>query len=112
MPGDGAFAGVLAPAQTGLAGFAGTIRTEVQYSVNGKRGFVLFDVIYTPELPATWSGPAREVMEDGSLVYILKANVRQAGRYVVSGRVDDATGKPFASPPSTTCCRPARPKCA
>ncbi|QYF94048.1 hypothetical protein KY495_02080 [Massilia sp. PAMC28688] len=96
VPGDGAYAGVLSPAQTGLAGFAGTIRTEVQYSVNGKRGFVLFDVIYSPELPATWTGQVREAVEEGSLVFYLKANVRQAGRYVVSGRVDDASGKPFA----------------
>lgn len=96
VAGDGAHAGMLAPAQTGLASFAGTIRTEVQYSVNGKRGFVLFDVIYTPELPATWSGQVREAVEDGSLVFYLKANVRHAGRYIVSGRVDDASGKPFA----------------
>ena len=94
--GDGAFAGILAPAQTGLAGFAGTIRSEVRYTVNGKNGFVLFDVIYTPELPATWSGPVREAVEDGSLVYYLKADVRTAGRYIVHGRVDDARGKPFA----------------
>jgi hypothetical protein len=94
--GDGAFAAVLAPAQTGLAGFNGTIRTEVRYTVNGKSGFVLFDVIYTPELPATWTGQVREGVEDGSLVYYLKAEVRTAGRYIVHGRVDDAKGKPFA----------------
>lgn len=96
VSGDGAFAGILAPAQTGLAGFNGTIRTEVTYSVGGKSGFVLFDVIYTPELPATWSGAVREAVEDGSLVYYLKADIRQAGRYIVTGRVDDAKGKPFA----------------
>lgn len=96
LSGDGAFAGVLAPAQTGLAGFNGTIRSEVRYSVNGKSGFVLFDVIYTPELPAVWTGQAREGMEDGSLVFYLKADIRQAGRYIVKGRVDDARGKPFA----------------
>ena len=94
--GDGAFAAILAPAQTGLAAFAGTIRTEVRYTVAGKTGFVLFDVIYTPELPASWTGQVREALEDGSLVYYLKANVLKAGRYVVQGRVDDATGKPFA----------------
>ena len=94
--GDGAFGAILAPAQTGLAGFNGTIRTEVRYTVNGKSGFVLFDVIYTPELPAVWSGPVREAVEDGSLVYYLKADVRVAGRYIVHGRVDDAKGKPFA----------------
>jgi hypothetical protein len=72
VPNDGAFAGVLAPAQTGLAGFNGTIRTEVRYTVGGKNGVILFDVIYTPELPAVWTGQVREAMED------------------------DARGKPFA----------------
>jgi hypothetical protein len=96
VDGDGAFAGILAPSQTGLASFNGTIRTEVRYTVAGKAGFVLFDVIYTPELPATWSGQVREAVEDGSLVYYLKANVHKAGRYVVQGRVDDAKGRPFA----------------
>jgi hypothetical protein len=96
VPNDGAFAGVLAPAQGGLAGFAGTIRTQVNYNVNGRNGMVVFDVIYTPELPAVWSGPVREAVENGSLVFILSANVRMPGRYVISGRVDDARGKPFA----------------
>jgi hypothetical protein len=94
--GDGAFAAVLAPAQTGLASFNGTIRAEVRYSVGGNAGAVLFDVIYSPELPARWTGQVREAVEDGSLNFYLKAEVRQAGRYVISGRVDDARGKPFA----------------
>ena len=96
VAGDGAFGAILAPAQTGLASFNGTIRAEVNYSVNGKQGFVLFDVIYTPELPALWSGQVREALEEGSLVFYLKAEIRQAGRYIVHGRVDDARGKPFA----------------
>jgi hypothetical protein len=96
VPNDGAYAGVLAPAQTGLAGFAGTIRTEVRYSVNGQNGAVIFDVIYTPELPAVWTGQVREAVENGSLNFYLGAEVRQPGRYVISGRVDDAHGQPFA----------------
>ena len=96
VAGDGAFAGLLAPAQTGLASFAGTIRTEIGYTAGAKSGFVLFDVVYTPEVPALWSGLAREVIEASSLVYYLKAEVRQAGRYIVTGRVDDAAGKPVA----------------
>ena len=96
VPNDGAFAGVLAPAQTGLAGFNGTIRTEVRYSVGGKSGAVIFDVIYTPELPAVWSGPVRDAVEEGALTYHLKLDVRMPGRYIISGRVDDARGKPFA----------------
>jgi hypothetical protein len=96
VPNDGALAGVLAPAQTGLAGFNGTIRTEVRYNVGGKNGVVLFDVIYTPELPAVWTGQVREAMEDGSLNFYLKLDVRMPGRYIVNGRIDDARGKPFA----------------
>ncbi len=94
--GDGAFAAVLAPAQGGLAGFDGTIRTDVRYSAGGHNGFVLFDVIYSPVPPALWTGPPREVLEDGSLSYYLPAEIRTPGRYVVSARVDDAHGQPFA----------------
>jgi hypothetical protein len=96
VPNDGAFAGVLAPAQTGLAGFNGTIRTLVSYNVNGKNGMVAFDVIYTPELPAVWTGQVREAVENGSLSFILPVEVRMPGRYIISGRVDDARGRPFA----------------
>lgn len=96
VAGDGAFSGALAPAQSALATFNGTVRTIVSYSVNGRAGSVIFDIIYSPELPAVWAGPPREVNENGSLVYVLKANVRTAGRYIVTGRVDDAHGQPFA----------------
>jgi len=96
VAGDGAFAGVLTPAQTGLASFDGTIRTLVNYSVNGKAGRVAFDVIYSPVVPAVWTGAVREARENGSLNFYLKAEVRMAGRYIVSGRIDDAQGKPFA----------------
>jgi len=96
VAGDGAFAGVLTPGQTGLAGFHGTIRTEVRYTAGGKNGVVIFDVIYSPRVPAVWAGPPREAMENGSLTFILRADVRQPGRYVVTGRIDDAKGRPFA----------------
>jgi hypothetical protein len=93
---DGIFTGVLTPGATSFASFNGTIRVEVKYNVGERSGSVFFDIIYTPETPAVWSGPIREVVEEGSLVFYLKADVRQAGRYIVSGRVDDAKGKPFA----------------
>jgi hypothetical protein len=94
--GDGIFSAVLAPAQTGLAGFHGAIRTEVRYSVNGQAGVVLFDVVYSPELPASWTGQVREGFENGALSFHLQASVRLPGRYIVTGRVDDARGRPFA----------------
>jgi hypothetical protein len=95
-PRDGQYAAVLAPGQTALANFNGTIRTEVRYNAGGRNGFVFLDVIYTPEVTATWTGQVREAVENGSLVFYLKADVREAGRYIVTGRVDDARGKPFA----------------
>jgi hypothetical protein len=94
--GDGTWSAALAPARGALATFNGTIRTIVNYSVNGRAGALALDVIYSPEVPAVWSGAPREASENGSLVYILKLDVRTAGRYVISGRVDDAHGKPFA----------------
>ncbi|CAN5330899.1 hypothetical protein BH11PSE11_BH11PSE11_27150 [soil metagenome] len=94
--GDGTFSGVLTPGATSFASFNGTIRTEVKYNVGDRSGSVLFDVIYTSEIPATWAGSIREAVEDGSLNLYLKADIRHAGRYLVSGRVDDAKGKPFA----------------
>lgn len=94
--GAGTLSGMLAPAHTALAGFEGTIRIAVHYSAGGEAGQVWFDVVYSPALPAIWSGPAREAFDDGALAYVLKAEVRQPGRYIVSGRLDDATGKPLA----------------
>jgi hypothetical protein len=96
VAGDGAFAALLVPGQSGLASVDGTIRTEVRYNVGGRNGVLLFDVIHSPELPAAWTGEVRDAIENGSLVFYLKAEVRQPGRYLVTGRVDDARGKPFA----------------
>lgn len=96
VAGDGAFAATLAPANTALASVNGTIRTRVNYRVAGRDGSVNFDVIYSAAQPAVWTGSPREVVEEGALFYYLPVQVRQAGRYVVSGRVDDVGGKPFA----------------
>jgi hypothetical protein len=93
---DSIYTGVLIPAQTGFAQYNGTIRIDVAYNVGDRSGIVSFDVIYTPELPATWSGTIRDTVEDGTLVFHLKADVRMPGRYIATGRVDDANGKPFA----------------
>jgi hypothetical protein len=93
---DSIYSSVFVPAQTGFAQYNGTVRIDVVYNVGDRSGIVSFDVIYTPELPATWSGTIRDTVEDGTLVFHLKADVRMPGRYIASGRVDDANGKPFA----------------
>ncbi|QTN27543.1 hypothetical protein HZ993_20090 [Rhodoferax sp. AJA081-3] len=93
--GDGTYSGRLTPASQGFQNFGGTIRLLVELAADGKQGVVHFDVVYVPDVPATWTG-VREALEAGSLNFYLKAQVRQAGRYVVSARVDDANDVPFA----------------
>lgn len=95
VAGDNRYSARLAPAQQGFASFNGTIRVLAQVNVGGEAGVVHFDVIYSPEIPATWAG-VREALEGGSLNFYLKANVVRPGRYVASARVDDANGQPFA----------------
>ena len=93
--GDGNYTARLSPASQGFDNYNGTIRTLAEVTANGQQGVVQLDVIYSPDIPATWGG-VREAVEAGSLNFYIKLNVRQAGRYVVSGRVDDANGVPFA----------------
>ncbi len=93
---DGVFTAVMQPAVQGFGGFAGTVRLEMNLEFAGQPGFIYFDLIYSPDVAAQWLPEVREVLVNGSLVFILKAQVQLAGRYVVSGRVDDAKGKPVA----------------
>lgn len=92
---DNRYSARLTPATQGFANYTGTIRVLAEISADGQQGVAQFDVVYTPDVPATWSG-VREAVENGSLNFYLKSNVRRAGRYVVSARVDDANGRPFA----------------
>lgn len=84
------------PASTSFARFDGTIRIDVNYRVNDKRGQVFFDFIYSPEVPAVWSGKIREANENGDLKFYLPVSIKIAGRYLASARLDDAKGKPVA----------------
>jgi hypothetical protein len=93
--GDGTLSAVLQPSTQGFADFAGTIRVQVYLNQGGQLGNVYFDVVYQPLVPAEWAG-VREALNNGSLDFFMKARVARPGRYVVSARVDDANGKPFA----------------
>jgi hypothetical protein len=94
--GDGIYTALLDPMAEGFGNFSGMIRTELIVQSGDQQGYVAFDVVYSPQVPATWTGPVRDVVQDGSLDFILAASVMQPGRYVITGRVDDATGKPLA----------------
>jgi hypothetical protein len=95
VPSDGRYSARLTPGTQGFLNYAGTIRLLAEVASDSQQGVAHFDVVYSPDVPATWAG-VREALEAGSLNFFVKANVRQAGRYVVSGRVDDANGVPFA----------------
>lgn len=92
---DGIYSARFSPATQGFTGFNGTIRTVINVRADGKEGVASIDVIYSEGIPATWGG-IREVNEQGSLNFYLKADIARAGRYSVSARVDEASGKPFA----------------
>ena len=92
---DGSYSGRLTPSTQGFQSYSGTIRLLVEVASDSQQGVAQFDVVYTPDVPATWAG-VREALEAGSLNFYVKANVLVPGRYVVSGRVDDANGTPFA----------------
>jgi hypothetical protein len=93
--GDKTYSTRLSPKEQGFGSYAGTVRVLVQFTANGQQGVAQFDVVYNPEVPATWAG-VREAVEGGSLNFYFKAQVKQAGRYVASARVDDANGQAFA----------------
>lgn len=92
---DGLYSAVFQPSRTAFADFAGTLRLQVTLSQDGRQGVVNFDVVYQPLVPAEWGGITERVV-DGSLDFNVALTVRQPGRYVVTGRVDDARGQPFA----------------
>lgn len=96
VAGDGIFTATVQPAAQGFAGYAGLLRLELHLEHAGQPGFLFFDFIVSPEQAARWLPGVRESLENGSLVFRLKAEVLLAGRYVVSARVDDANGRSFA----------------
>lgn len=93
--GDGVWSAVVAPAQQGFGSVAGLLRLDVALEYGGQPGEIYFDLVYSPEQAARWLPGVKEAKVDGSLVFTLTLDVKIAGRYVVSARVDDANGLPF-----------------
>ncbi len=94
--GSGQLSAVMAPALQGFASYAGTVRLELMLEYAGQPGFIYFDLHYSPERAAVWLPGVREALNQGTLEFFLKAQVLLPGRYVVSGRIDDARGQPLA----------------
>jgi hypothetical protein len=84
------------PGAQGFANFAGTVRLELNLEYAGQPGFLYFDLMYSPEQAATWLPGVREAATPAGLDFYVKAQVQRPGRYVITGRVDDARGTPVA----------------
>jgi hypothetical protein len=84
------------PATEGFAGYFGPIHVEVEIQLAGETGTASFDFEYTPRPPAKFTGRVSEKLDKGSLVLGVELEIDKPGRYVLAGRVDDATGRSFA----------------
>jgi hypothetical protein len=96
VAGDGTWSALMQPGAQGFAAFAGTVRLELNLDYAGQPGFLYFDLVYSPEQAATWLPGVREAATPAGLDFHLKAQVLMPGRYVVTGRIDDAQGRPVA----------------
>jgi hypothetical protein len=96
VSGDGVLSFRLQPVRDGFGELDGVIRVELALQAGDNPGYTYFDVIHAPAAPALWGSVAREAVEAGSLNLYLPVQVLQPGRYVVSGRIDDANGRPVA----------------
>ncbi|EYF05373.1 hypothetical protein [Chondromyces apiculatus] len=94
--GVGMLAATFQPSSQGFGGYHGTVRVTAQLQVGSETGSASFDFQYTPAAPAKFTGRVREVLKDGSLDLFMEMNVDKPGRYVLTGRVDDAKGNSFA----------------
>jgi hypothetical protein len=97
--GDDGQGGALAsfgPAKEGFSSYHGGIGIDVKVRVGSEEGMASFQVIYTPSAPARFTGKIREAMENGSLCLYVQMDVSKAGRYVLTGRVEDTQHEGFA----------------
>ena len=96
VAGDGTWSVLMQPGAQGFGSFAGTVRLELNLEYAGQPGFLYFDLVYSPEQAATWLPGVREAAGPGGVDFFVKAQVLMPGRYVVTGRIDDAQGRPVA----------------
>jgi hypothetical protein len=96
LAGDGVHTAVMHPASQGFASFSGRIRLELWMEHGGQPGFTYFDLMHDPGSAGRWLPGVTESVAQGALALDLRLEVQQPGRYVVNGRIDDASGKPIA----------------
>lgn len=93
---DGTFTVTFEPSKTPLRTFHGRITIDLQLAPDQEDGTTTWYVEYTPSPPAVFTRKVREVLENGSLSLYVGIDVKRAGRFVITGRVDEDGGKSFA----------------
>ena len=86
---DGTLTASVQPSALGFGQFHGPVRVQLAISIGSEQGSAFFDVMYTPEAPARFTGTVRESLVGGSLLLSLGVTVTRPGRYFVIGRIDD-----------------------
>lgn len=76
--------------------FKGDLRLQVELTAEGESGSALFALVCTGDPPARFTGAVREQLEQGSLALYVGMEILRAGRYVIEGRLDDASQRPIA----------------
>ena len=94
--GDGTQTAHLQPLALGFARYHGTLRVQLSLRIGHEQGQPFFDLLYTPQPPARFTGQVRESIVEGSLRLSMGVQVSRAGRYFVMARVDDNQGKAVA----------------
>lgn len=94
--GKGSHVATFQPIAQGFAGYSGPLRVAFTVRAGEEAGELFFDLLYVASPPARLTGKVREAVEKGSLSLYVEVEVKRAGRYVVTGRVDDNRDRPFA----------------
>lgn len=93
---DGWHKAFVQPARQGFGGWFGPIVINVVVQHGKDLAEASFQLDYTPEAPASFTGAVSESLENGSLVLSVGMQVKLPGRYFVVGRVVDAQGTDVA----------------
>lgn len=92
---DGDHVAIFQPQAQGFRGYSGPLQVSFTVQAGGESGELSFDLLYTSDPPARFTGKVREAVEAGSLRLYAGIEVAKPGRYVITGRVFDSRNQPL-----------------
>lgn len=91
----GAHTAIFQPATQGFRGYSGPLRVGFAIKAGSETGELFFDLLYTGDPPARFTGKIREAVQEGSLRLYVGIEVAKPGRYVITGRLFDSREQPL-----------------